>query len=140
MLRTTLEFARFIFIGCCLTICIYAFAKPDRREPQPKEKPVPNIAGPSQFGLIVQNGRKVKINGHERWFVDVGEIRKDGTLLVEWVHRDTGKVAIGLYTINADGSIRGSWGWGENVTEDGQGGYDGLTSGERLRQGRKLDL
>ncbi len=117
--------------GACLCAVILA---PDKPTPEPKkEKPIAQIAGPSTWGDITQNKSAIEIQGNEIWFVNQGEIRKDGKLLVFWILRSSGAVAPGLYDIHADGSIDGMWGWGENVTTDPDGTIHGLTYTDTLR-------
>ncbi len=98
-------------------------ATPDRKDPLPpprKETPIPQSAGPSNWGDITQHLREVQIDGHPSWYAGKGEITKDGKLLLEWICRSDGKPAIGLYVLGADGSIIGHWGWvGEAFIDKG---------------------
>jgi len=48
---------------------------PDRKDPTPpkkKEVPIPQIAGPSNWGFIAQDVRKVTINGDRTWRAEQG--------------------------------------------------------------------
>lgn len=115
---------------------------PDR-PPLPKkaepERPVPQIAGPSVWGTVEQDGRKVKIDGHPQWYVEHGEIRKDGKLLLTWVFRSDGRAAPGLYEIAPDSSVKGFWQWGPDCYEDENGVWHGLTLPDTLRHAPVID-
>lgn len=113
-----------------------SFVAPDKPEPKKEEKepPVPNIAGQIRYGVIVQDGRKIRIEGDQYWFVLDGLIRKDGILEVVWIHRSEGRTAPGEYTIDKDGGIAGHWAWGDSVTVNDDGQLIGLTNPEVLRE------
>lgn len=110
---------------CALLLftCVVS-AKPERKAPpsakQPTPKVVPVIAGESAWGSIAQIGRKVHVSGHPMWEAD-GVIRKDGKLYVVWTLLSDGRQAPGLYTIQDDGEIKGSWTWeAEEVETEGE--------------------
>lgn len=131
-----LDYLKSVTVGLCLTFALaplaYISAKPNREIPK-KELPPPNIAGPSVYGFIAQEGRRVAIDGNATWFVEDGEIRKDGKLFVIWIFRSDGRRAPGLYDIHEDGSIKGFWAFGTNVTIGDDGEMIGLNSAETLR-------
>ncbi len=130
-----LALSRAIFFAACLSVALFALAKPDREDPAKKPAPIPNVAGQSRWGLIeqAQGSNKVKIDGHPHWYVEYGEIRKDGKLFVIWILRADGRAAPGLYEIDKDGGITSLWGWGPDCTQDDKGEWHGLTQPDELR-------
>ena len=133
---------RLIFVSLCAAIALLAIAKPERPDPSPKRsQPIPQIAGPSRWGDISQDGKgKITIDGHERWYVERGEVRPDGTIIVIWIQRSDGAPAPGVYKLSADGSITGRWGWGTDAKERKDGTFDGLTSPDTLREAAIPDI
>lgn len=77
----------------------------------------PDISGACNWGVVTQRQRDFRIDGNPQW-VATGKIRPDGKLLVIWVHVSDGRIAAGLYTLGKDGSIRGRWGWADDVQLD----------------------
>ena len=77
------------------------------------------IEGPSNWGEVKQDGKKVQLEGHPCWIAN-GEIRKDGKLFLLWVELATGRTAPSVYTISKAGIV-GEWGWGTEceVLENG---------------------
>lgn len=131
-------------LALALGIVALAIAAPDRKPPlAPEAKPdpvIPYIAGVCRFGVIVQDGRKLRIEG-DCWYVEKGAIDRDGkTLSVQWVQRESGRLAIGIYRIGDDGSIIGNWNWADSVTEDADGTLHGVTTPETLREPIVPDL
>lgn len=118
----------FILVWSLLAFTI--FAKPDRPTPK-KDAPIPNLAGPSNWGQISQDGRKITVTGHERWTAE-GEIRKDGTVYLLWTQVSDGKRAPGLYQVKDEG-IFGLWNWGEYVEVLPSGEMKGLELSDTLR-------
>lgn len=117
-----------------LSVAIFCCLPPDRPAPQelPKETPIPQIAGPSNYGDITQHFRQVAIDGHPNWYAGKGEVSEQtGKLRLEWVQRSTGRPAIGLYDLT-DGGIIGHWGWVGDVFID-KGIMYGPQSSETLR-------
>lgn len=135
VLEISLALSRAIFFALCLSIALYAMAKPDRpQEKKPsKQVPIPRIAGESRWGIIAQDGRAITIDGHDHWYVLTGEIRADGKLFVVWIRRSDGRAGPGLYDIGADGSISGRWGWGDVAEQDDNGNWRGLNMFDTLR-------
>lgn len=137
-----LSVARFLFLVNIGILVFFSAYPPDRPALDKKDKPVPQIAGPSFWGLIEQNGKKIKIDGDPKWYVATGEIRADGKLFVLWIHREDGRVGPGLYTLNQDGSITGHWAWGDaqGVEVDDKGNWRGLNQPDTIRYPPMPDL
>ncbi len=120
-----------------LTFCFaMSSASPDRKDTTPPKrtepKPPPFIGGPCNFGLLLQDGRKIEISGHASWKA-TGEIRKDGKLRVSWTRISDGRHALALYLLNADGSITGTWGYVGECQYDDEESLIGQTCQETLR-------
>ena len=123
----------FVF-ACLFWFVALLLGKPDRPDKTPKKPvPIPQIAGDSTWGIISQTGRAVTVDGHEKWYVKDGEILKDGRVKLLWVQRSDGRLAPSVYTIGKDGSIRGRWAFGDNVTIDKDGEMIGLDQFDTLR-------
>ena len=125
---------RWIVLAICVAQFVaVAMAKPTRPD-KPKDVPIPKIAGPSVWGEITQDGRKIEISGHEKWDAK-GRILPDGTLVVIWRLLEDGRLAPGQYRVSADGAIRGLWAFGdsEGVEEQKDGTFKGLSNNDTLR-------
>ena len=130
-----------VMLTLFLSPLAYLAAKPDKKAPTP-QKPamLPQIDGPSNWGQIQQDRRRITVAGHHQWRVEHGEIRPDGKLLVYWIENSTGAVGPGLYEIHADGSITGKWGWSEDgAKQDAKGNWQGLDRHDTLRVAAKPD-
>lgn len=81
------------------------------------DRPIPpsqlDISGPSHWGVIVQEGKKISIKGDDYWEA-VGEL--DGkTLKVTWYRLEDGRIGSGTYNIDEYNNIIGHWDWiGDN--------------------------
>lgn len=134
-----LVLSRALFMALCLSIGLYAIAKPERPDPTPKApKGIPRIDGPCNWGEIQQDWRKVQIFKHEKCYVEDGQIQADGKLLVHWVECETGRIAPGLYTINDDGSITGKWSF--DAVKDATGKWVNMNLGDVLRDAKKVKV
>ena len=74
-------------------LCGSADAKPAKPEKKPEPKPaeltvIDLSAKSSTWGTITQEGRRLKVDGHDAWFAN-GEIRPDGTVYSP--RRDAGR-------------------------------------------------
>jgi len=93
----------------------YHFAAAPIREslaPQQNAPPqVPNIAGDTRHGKLMQSGRQLRLDG-ELWDA-IGEIREDGSVFLLWTCKSNDRVAVSVYRI-VPGIIEGEWGWAED--------------------------
>lgn len=98
-----------------LLACVsFALGKPERKDPTPKtEQVIPSLAGETNWGLLEQDGRFITISGHPQWYAS-GYVRKDGKVELVWRLVSTGESCPALYTVRADGSLSGMWGYAKN--------------------------
>ncbi len=68
-----------------------------------------DITSNDVFGEITVNPAGViRISGHARWEA-YGHQRKDGKIVLVWTELVTGRQAIGVYDIQSDGTLYGTW-------------------------------
>lgn len=90
---------------------------------------LPDLAGPSNWGQVAQDGRKLIIYGHPHWSA-TGEIRVDGTVLLLWTLTESGRTGPGVYRVVAGDAGADLVGGDEvELTEDGS--LKGTTHGDR---------
>jgi len=113
---------RCLLLSLALWIVGSASAKP-RPPVVKKDPPAPPatliLCGPTNWGEFSQVGRQVAISGHASWTF-AGEIRPDGRIQGVWALDGYEDVANAIYTIQADGSLYGWWGWGLEILPNGQ--------------------
>jgi hypothetical protein len=105
---------------------------PEKKQEQPKEEPLPNLIGETNWGTVGQNGRQLMIKGHSSWSA-TGQINKDGTISLTWVHLSTGTTAPGHYHRTPEGTLEGRWGFTGEVTVEPDGRLRGDTRGDVIR-------
>ncbi len=104
------------------------FAKPTKPAPkQDVQKVAPKIKleGATNWGNFQALGDKqFTLDDHPSWF-GVGQIRPDGKVTVIWTLRATEQVGPGVYTIQADGTLKGIWGWAHDTKLEENGELTG---------------
>ncbi len=110
---------RFILFAAVLLTCSFAIAKPARQSPPmpppAKVEAVPQLAGSTTWGVMVQDGRRLTINGNNNWF-GFGEIRRDGKVQLTWVQIEDNRQGIAVYLVEENGRLlSGIWGWSDEV-------------------------
>jgi hypothetical protein len=86
---------------------------PDRPAPKADQKAcsIPDLTGATIYGTIIQNGRELMLAGPE-WNAR-GTIREDGTIMLLWEQKATGRVAFSVYRLRGK-SVVGEWGWADS--------------------------
>lgn len=130
---------RYLLAALTLWFVASASAKPT---PSPREKPKPEpaatliLCGPTNWGEFSQVGRQVSISGHRSWTF-AGEIRPDGRIQGVWACEGQEGVAYAVYSIQADGSLFGQWGWESGAIILGNGNIVGTVNDERIYRKRR---
>jgi len=115
---------------------------PDRPDESKKADKVPSFAFASNWGIVesvtLRGVHRVVIIGHPQWEAD-GVIRKnrDGKweVLLNWTTTEaTPRHGLGLYTIDAKGELVGAWNWLNEVTEETDGSFKGMTSPDSVHR------
>lgn len=97
---------------------------------EPPQLPLPDLAGNSSYGQVTQAGPVLTFLGGNGWEAS-GVIQADGTIRVTWMHQQSGRSAMGIYTAG-EGGISGRWGWMEEI-EVTAAGIKGATFPEVIR-------
>lgn len=118
-----------LLLACALS------ATPNRPEPK-KAEPPPALpwTGETNWGTLALDGRKVTITGHVRWSA-VGEVRKDGKLLLMWFNMPEGdECGPGLYELRAlpERQLIGVWGYAGNLQVGADGELEGSKMSDRI--------
>lgn len=125
---------RYLFLALTLWFVGSATAKPlpPQRE-KPKKEPAATLilCGPTNWGEFFQVGRQVSISGNPSWTF-AGEIRPDGRIQGVWACEGQEGVAYAVYSIQADGSLFGQWGWESVAIILGNGNIVGTVNDERI--------
>ncbi len=115
-----------------------AVGKPERPNPpaappnaKAAETKLPDLAGPSNWGIVYQDGPNLRIEG-PNWNA-LGHIQKNGEVYLLWTFRDDGRIAPSLYKINGK-ELVGSWNWAERVATAEDGTMTGLELDDVVRK------
>lgn len=119
-------------MGLCLCLAAVPLPGADRDQPM-----LPDLAGESNWGMVTQEGRKLEINGHKEWTA-TGEIRDDGTVLLEWIKVKDGRYCPGVYKVEGR-DLQGMWGYQGEIHFDEAGAIQGVLYKDRtykVKQGQ----
>lgn len=125
---------RYLFLALALSCVASASAKP---APTPREQPKVEpqatliLCGQTNWGEFSQTAKQVSITGHASWTF-AGEIRPDGRIQGVWACDGNNSYAVAVYSIQADGSLAGQWGWESNAVILGNGNIVGTVHDERI--------
>jgi hypothetical protein len=129
-----------ITIPATLIATVLIIASPERPDIKPSPKaaplPIPDLSGLTNWGLMEQSGRQLRLTGHPVWEA-VGNIKANGEVYLLWTLLSNGQPAPSLYKV-VEGihgkELHGNWNYAENVTVDKDGKIEGLNRPDVVRK------